>query len=106
MVDRCRTCVEQERDVASTRVLVTENADFEGKRSGEIGSSVNVSFFRSEVGFRKVIDCGRGSLLKKLFRVTGFVLRFVHNLKAFLGRCEVTKRGLLLEEIEKSRLAW
>ena len=46
------------------------------------------------------------SSLNKLVRVTGFVLRYVHNLKAFLSGCEVTKGDLLFKGIEKSKLVW
>ena len=46
------------------------------------------------------------SLLNKLVRVTEFLLRYVHNFKAFLSGCEVTKGDLLFEEIEKSKLIW
>ena len=35
-----------------------------------------------------VIDCGRFSSLNKVVRVTGFVLRYVRNLKMFLIGCE------------------
>ena len=44
--------------------------------------------------------------MNKLVRVTGFVLRYVHNLKALLSGSEVTKGDLLFEEIEKSKLIW
>ena len=83
--------------------MLPKNVNLEKKRNGKISSSVSVSFFRREVSVEKVIDCGRSSLLKKLVRVPGFVLRLVHNLKPFLGRCEVTKEDLLFEEIVKSK---
>ena len=51
-----------------------------------------------------MVDCGRFSSLNKLVRVTGFVLRYIHNLKTFLSVCEVTKGDLLFEGIEKSNL--
>ena len=61
------------------------------KGNREVVCSVNVNFSGSEVGNGKVIDCGRFSSLNKLVRVRGLVLRYVHNLKAFLSECEVTK---------------
>ena len=42
--------------------------------------------------------------MNKLVQVTGFVLRYVHNLKECISGCEVTKGDLLFEEIEKSKL--
>ena len=64
---------------------------------------VNVNFCENEVCVGKVcvgkVDCGKFSWLKKLVPVTEFVLRFVHNFKALLNQCEVTKVGLLLAEI-------
>ena len=90
----------------SQEFLLPKNVDLEEKGSREVVSSVNVNFSGSEVGIGKVIDCGRFSSLNKLVRVTGFVLRYVHNLKAFLSDCEVRKGDLLFEEIEKSKLIW
>ena len=66
----------------------------------------NPDFCGIEVGVGKMIDYVRFNLLKKLVWVTGFVLRFVHNLKEFLSGCEVTKGDLLFEEIKKSKLVW
>ena len=90
----------------SQEFLLPKNVDLEEKGSREVVSSVNVNFSGSEVGIGKVIDCGRFSSLNKLVRVTGFMLRYVHNLKAFLSGSEVTKGDLLFEEIEKSKLIW
>ena len=90
----------------SQEFLLPKNVDLEEKGSKEVVSSVNVNFSGCEVGIGKVIDCGRFSSLNKLVRVTAFVLRYVHNLKAFLSGCEVTKGDLLFEEIEKSKLVW
>ena len=42
--------------------------------------------------------------MNKFVLVTGFVLRYLHNLKAFLSGREVAKGDLLFEEIEKSKL--
>ena len=92
--------------MAITRNIVAKKCRFRGKGSGEIGFSVNVNFSGSEVGIGKVVDCGRFSSLNKLVRVTGFVLRYEHNLKAFLSGCEVAKGDLLFEEIKKSKLIW
>ena len=75
----------------SQEFLLPKNVDLEEKGSREVVSSVNVNFSGSEVGIGKVIDCGRFSSLNKLVRVRGLVLRYVHNLKAFLSECEVTK---------------
>ena len=86
--------------------MLPKNVDLEEKGSREVVSSANVNFSRRDVGIGKVIDCGRFSSLNKLVRVTGFMLRYVHNLKAFLSGSEVTKGDLLFEEIEKSKLIW
>ena len=75
-----------------------KNVDLEEMGNREVVSSVNVSFSGSEVVIGKVIDCGRFSLLNKFVRVTGFVLRYVQNLKAFLSECEVKKGDLLFED--------
>ena len=83
-----------------------KNVDLEEKESREVVSSVNVNFSGSEVGTGKVIAYCRFSSLNKSVRVTVFVLRYVHNLKAFLSGCEATKGDLLFEEIEKSKLVW
>ena len=48
------------------------------KSCGE--SSINISDVEN-VGVGEVIDIGRSSSLKKLLRVTGYVVRFVRNLK-------------------------
>ena len=48
------------------------------KSCGE--SSINISDVEN-VGVGEVIDIGRSSSLKKLLRVTGYVMRFVRNLK-------------------------
>ena len=83
MVEQTRTFIGREENVAITRVLVVKNVDLEEKGSREVVFSVNVNFSGSEVGIGKVIDCGRFSSLNKLVRVTGFVLKYVHNLKVF-----------------------
>ena len=75
----------------SQEFLLPKNVDLEEKRNGESGSSVDVSSCGSKVGVGKVIDCGRFSFLKKLVRVTEFVLRYLHNLKACLSQCKVKK---------------
>ena len=85
----------------SQEFLLPKNVDLEEKGSRKFVSSVNINFSGSDVGIGKVIDCGRFSSLNKLIRVTGFVLRYVYNLKAFFSGCEVTKAGLLFKEIEK-----
>lgn len=73
------------------------------RKSGKMCPIVNVNFCEKEVCVGKVcvgkVDCGKFSWLKKLVPVTEFVLRFVHNFKALLNQCEVTKVGLLLAEI-------
>ena len=69
----------------SQEFLLPKNVDSEGKGNREVAYSVNVNFSGSEVGIRKSIDCGGFSSLNKLVRVTGFGLRYVHNLKAFLS---------------------
>ena len=69
----------------SQEFLLPKNVDSEGKGNREVVYSVNVNFSGSEVGIRKSIDCGGFSSLNKLVRVTGFGLRYVHNLKAFLS---------------------
>ena len=98
--------LEWERDMAIKRVLVAKKKSRfrEKKGNKDIGSSVNVNVSGSEVGNGKVIDCGRFNQLNKLVRVTGFVLRYVHNVKAFLSGCEVAKADLLFDETEKSKL--
>ena len=101
VVEQTRIFVVREENVAITRVLVAKKCRFRGKGSRKVVSSVNINFSGSDVGIGKVIDCGRFSPLNKLIRVTGFVLRYVYNLKAFLSGCEVTKAGLLFKEIEK-----
>ena len=83
MVEQTRTFIGREENVAITRVLVVKNVDLEEKGSREVVFSVSVNFSGSEVGIGKVIDCGRFSSLDKLVRVTGFVLKYVHNLKVF-----------------------
>ena len=82
----------------SQEFLLLSNIDLEEMGNREVVSSVNVSFSGSEVVIGKVIDCGRFSSLNKFVRVTGFVLRYVHNLKAFLSECEVKKGDLLFED--------
>ena len=72
----------------SQEFLLPKNVDLEEKGSREVVSSVNVNFSGSEVGIGNVIDCDRFSSLNKVVRVTGFVLRYVRNLKAFLIGCE------------------
>ena len=72
----------------SREFLLPKNVDLEEKESRKVVSSANVNFSGSEVGIGKVIDCGRFSSLNKLVQVTVFVLRYVHNLKAFLIGCE------------------
>ena len=72
----------------SQEFLLPKNVDLEEKGSREVVSSVNVNFSGSEVGIGNVIDCGRFSSLNKVVRVTGFVLRYVRNLKTFLIGCE------------------
>ena len=79
----------------SQEFLLPKNVDLEEMGSREVVSSDNVNFSGSEVVIGKVIDCGRFSSLNKFVRVTGFVLRYVHNLKAFLSGSEVTKGDLL-----------
>ena len=88
----------------SQEYLLSKNVDLEENGSREVISSVKINFRVSEVGIGKVIDCGRFISLNKLVRVTGFVLRYVHNLKAFLSGFEVSKGDLLFEEIVKSKL--
>ena len=79
--------------------LLPKNEDLEEKGSREVVSNVNANFSGSEVGIEKVIDCGRFSSLNKLVWMTEFVLRYVHNLKAFLSGC-----GDLLFEISMAKV--
>ena len=90
----------------SQEFVLQKKVDLEEKGSRETASSVNVNFSGSEVGIRKVINCGRFSSLNNLVRVTGFVPRYVHTLKAFLSGSEVTKGDQLFEGIEKSKIVW
>ena len=73
------------------------------RKSVEMCPIVNTNFCENEVCVGKVcvgkVDGGKFSWLKKLVPITEFVLRFVHNFKALLNQCEVTKVGLLLAEI-------
>ena len=90
----------------SQEFLLPKNVDLEEKGRREVVSKVNVNFSGSEVGIGNMIDCGRFSSLNELVLVTRFLLRYLHNLKAFLSGFEVTKGDLLFEEIEKSKLVW
>lgn len=45
----------------------------------------------SEIDVSKGTYCGMFNSLKKLIWVTGLVLGFMHNFKAFLSCCEVMK---------------
>ena len=72
----------------SQEFLLLKNVDLEEKESREVVSSINVNFSGSKVGIGNVIDCGRFISLNKVVRVTGFVLRYVRNLKTFLIKCE------------------
>ena len=92
-VDICtRECSVGRKEMwPSQEFLLPKNVDLEEKGSREVVSSVNVNLSGSEVGVGKVIDCSRFSSLNKLVWVTGFVLRYVHSLKAFLSGCEATK---------------
>ena len=72
----------------SQEFLLPKNVDLEEKGSREVVSSVNVNFSGSEVRIGNVIHCDRFSSLNKVVRVTGFVLTYVRNLKAFLIGCE------------------
>ena len=83
VVERTSIFVGQERDVAIARVLVAKKCRYTGKKKQGDWFSINVNSCGSEVGVGKVIDCDRFSSLNKLVRVARFVLRYVHNLKAF-----------------------
>ena len=52
------------------------------------------------------INIERFSTLGKLVRVTSWVKRFIRNLQARVGLCEVIDGDLLVEEMEEATLAW
>ena len=68
-------------------------------------SSINVSGVEN-VGVGEVIDIGRFSSLETLLRVTGYVMRFVRNLKKVSNKGEGVNGELLLEEVENTKLLW
>ena len=68
-------------------------------------SSINVSGVEN-VGVGEVIDIGWFSSLETLLRVTGYVMRFVRNLKKVSNKGEGINGESLLEEVENTKLLW
>ena len=59
------------------------------------------------VGVGKIADCKRFGSLGKLLRVTGYVKRFVFNLKTKLnGQGQLRKGEISVEEINESKYSW
>ena len=59
------------------------------------------------VGVGEIIDCKRFGSLGKLLRVTGYITRFVFNLKTKLnGQGQLRKGEISVEEINESKYLW
>ena len=56
------------------------------------------------VGVGEVIDIGRFSSLETLLRVTGYVMKFVRNLKKVPNKGESINGELLFDEVENAKL--
>ena len=59
-----------------------------------------------EEGIGKVITLEKFSCLKKLFKVTGYVLRFVRNLRRCLNGKEKIIVELVAEDLEEAERLW
>ena len=59
-----------------------------------------------EEGIGKVITIEKSSCLKKLLRVTGYVLRFVRNLQRCLDGTENVIEELVAEDLEQAERLW
>ena len=74
------------------------------RKGGDINVLLNsVSL---EEGIGKVITIEKSSCLKKLLRVTGYVLRFVRNLQRCLDGTENVIEELVAEDLEQAERLW
>ena len=89
----------------------TLGKSFENSRDiafSEEGGDINVllNSVSLEEGIRKVITIEKFSCLKKLLRVTGYVLRFVRNLRRCLDGKEKVIGELVAEDLEEAERLW
>ena len=89
---------------SSQDILLSEDKDLEENvvdpcREG----STNVNGVEN-VGVGEVIDIGRFSSLETLLRVTGYVMKFVRNLKKVSNKGESINGELLFDEVENAKL--
>ena len=74
----------------------------------EEGDDINVllNSVSLEEGIGKVTTIEKSSCLKKLLRVTGYVLRFVRNLRRCLDGKEKVSGELVPEDLEEAERLW
>eukprot|EP00794_Sanderia_malayensis_P005770 gene5770-biopygen4684 len=96
--------LKENRDKWPSIFLVDESNDVIEERKKSV-ATVMVAV-ETKNGISEIMDITRFSSLKKLFRVTAYVRRFIHNLKQKVAKKDFDRTKLRVEEIKEAEREW